>query len=46
MNELLRKKLLTRTMDLHGQAMLDYMNGERGAYGILRRDDGAAYPRI
>ena len=33
-------------MELHGQAMLDYLNGEEDAYCILRRDDGIAYPRI
>jgi SAM-dependent methyltransferase len=33
-------------MELHGQAMLDYLNGERDAYCILRRDDGIAYPPI
>ena len=33
-------------MELHGQAMLDYLNGEEDAYCILRRDDGIAYPPI
>jgi 2-polyprenyl-3-methyl-5-hydroxy-6-metoxy-1,4-benzoquinol methylase len=33
-------------MELHGQAMLDYLNGETDAYCILRRDDGIAYPPI
>ena len=33
-------------MELHGQAMLDYLNGEEDAYCILRRDDGVAYPPI
>jgi len=33
-------------MELHGQAMLDYMNGDNDARCILRRDDGIAYPPI
>jgi len=33
-------------MELHGQAMLDYLNGEEDVYCILRRDDGIAYPPI
>lgn len=33
-------------MELHGQAMLDYLNGETDAYCLLRRDDGIAYPPI
>jgi len=33
-------------MELHGQAMLDYLNGEGDTYCILRRDDGIAYPPI
>ena len=33
-------------MELHGQAMLDYLNGEEDAYCVLRRDDGIAYPPI
>jgi SAM-dependent methyltransferase len=33
-------------VELHGQAMLDYLNGEEDAYCILRRDDGIAYPPI
>jgi len=34
------------TMDLHGQAMLDYLNGDKNAYYMLRRDDGVAFPPI
>ena len=34
------------SMELHGQAMMDYLNGEEDAYCILRRDDGIAYPPI
>jgi 2-polyprenyl-3-methyl-5-hydroxy-6-metoxy-1,4-benzoquinol methylase len=33
-------------MELHGQALLDYMNGDNDARCILRRDDGIAYPPI
>ena len=33
-------------MDLHGQAMLDYLNGEKDAYCVLRRDDGIPYHPI
>jgi len=33
-------------MELHGQAMLDYLNGDAAALCILRRDDGSAYPPI
>src|SRR5262245_9993609 len=33
-------------MELHGQALLDYLNGDEGAHYILRRDDGIAYPPI
>ncbi|MFH0907594.1 MAG: hypothetical protein V1929_02375 [bacterium] len=33
-------------MDLHGRAMLDYLNGDNDAKYILRRDDGVAYPPI
>jgi 2-polyprenyl-3-methyl-5-hydroxy-6-metoxy-1,4-benzoquinol methylase len=33
-------------MELHGQALLDYINGDEGAHYILRRDDGIAYPPI
>ena len=33
-------------MELHGQAMLDYLNGEEDAHCVLRRDDGIAYPPI
>jgi 2-polyprenyl-3-methyl-5-hydroxy-6-metoxy-1,4-benzoquinol methylase len=38
--------MIVETMDLHGQAMLDYLNGEKDAYCVLRRDDGIAYPPI
>jgi len=33
-------------MELHGQALLDYINGDDHAHYILRRDDGIAYPPI
>jgi cyclopropane fatty-acyl-phospholipid synthase-like methyltransferase len=33
-------------MELHGQALLDYINGEEDAHYILRRDDGIAYAPI
>ena len=33
-------------MELHGQAMLDYLSGDNNARCILRRDDGVAYPPI
>jgi 2-polyprenyl-3-methyl-5-hydroxy-6-metoxy-1,4-benzoquinol methylase len=33
-------------MELHGQALLDYINGDEGAHYILRRNDGIAYPPI
>ncbi len=33
-------------MELHGQALLDYINGDEEAYYILRRDDGIAYHPI
>lgn len=33
-------------MELHGQAMLDYLNGDEDARCTLRRDDGVAYPPI
>jgi hypothetical protein len=33
-------------MELHGQAMLDYLDGDGDAHCILRRDDGIAYPTI
>jgi SAM-dependent methyltransferase len=33
-------------MELHGQAMLDYLGGETDAFCLLRRDDGVAYPPI
>ena len=33
-------------MELHGQAMLDYLAGDKDAQCILRRDDGVAYPPI
>jgi len=33
-------------MELHGQALLDYINGAEDAHYILRRDDGIAYPLI
>jgi 2-polyprenyl-3-methyl-5-hydroxy-6-metoxy-1,4-benzoquinol methylase len=33
-------------MELHGQAMLDYLDGDEDTYCILRRDDGIAYPAI
>jgi 2-polyprenyl-3-methyl-5-hydroxy-6-metoxy-1,4-benzoquinol methylase len=33
-------------MELHGQALLDYINGDEDAHYILRRDDGIAYPPI
>src|SRR5262249_16665684 len=33
-------------MELHGQALLDYMNGDEEAHYVLRRDDGIAYPTI
>lgn len=33
-------------MELHGQAMLDYLAGDEDAQCILRRDDGLAYPPI
>lgn len=33
-------------MELHGQAMVDYMNGDKEAFCFLRRDDGIAYPPI
>ena len=33
-------------MELHGQAMLDYLRGDHEACCILRRDDGIAYPPV
>lgn len=33
-------------MELHGQAMLDYLGGDEDAQCVLRRDDGVAYPPI
>jgi 2-polyprenyl-3-methyl-5-hydroxy-6-metoxy-1,4-benzoquinol methylase len=33
-------------MELHGQALLDYITGEEDAHYILRRDDGIAYAPI
>jgi hypothetical protein len=33
-------------MELHGQAMLDYLEGDEDAHCILRRDDGIAYPPV
>jgi len=33
-------------MELHGQAMLDYLSGDAAALCILRRDDGFSYPPI
>jgi len=33
-------------MELHGQALLDYLNGDEEAHYILRRNDGIAYPPI
>jgi 2-polyprenyl-3-methyl-5-hydroxy-6-metoxy-1,4-benzoquinol methylase len=33
-------------MELHGQALLDYINGDEDAHYMLRRDDGIAYPPI
>jgi 2-polyprenyl-3-methyl-5-hydroxy-6-metoxy-1,4-benzoquinol methylase len=33
-------------MELHGQAMLDYLAGDEDAQCVLRRDDGIAYPPI
>jgi SAM-dependent methyltransferase len=33
-------------MEFHGQAMLDYLDGDEDAYCILRRDDGVAYPPV
>jgi SAM-dependent methyltransferase len=36
----------TPEMDLHGQAMLDYLDGDQDAKCILRCDDGIAYPPI
>lgn len=38
--------MIEGTMDLHGQAMLDYLGGDEGAHCILRRDDGVAYPPV
>lgn len=38
--------MIKETMDLHGQAMLDFMNGQKDASCVLRRDDGIAYPTI
>ena len=33
-------------MDLHGRAMLDYIDGDREVAVIMHRDDGFAYPPI
>lgn len=33
-------------MDLHGKAMLDYLNGRHDAAVIMHRDDGFSYPPI
>jgi SAM-dependent methyltransferase len=33
-------------MDAHGQALLDYLNGDAEAYVLLHRDDGFTYPPI
>lgn len=33
-------------MELHGQAMLDYLAGDVNAQCVLRRDDGFAYPPV
>jgi hypothetical protein len=35
--------MTAQTMDLHGQAQPDYLDGEHGAHYTLRRDDGFAY---
>ena len=37
----LDSKTKPRGMELHGQAMLDCLNGDENAHYILRRDDGA-----
>lgn len=37
---------LNEAMDVHGSAMLDYLNGERDAAVIMHRDDGFTYPPI
>jgi SAM-dependent methyltransferase len=41
-----RRRCPMPDMELHGQAMLDYLEGDRDAHCILRRDDGLAYPPI
>jgi len=33
-------------MDIHGQCLLDYLNGEKKAFYLLHRDDGFVYPPI
>jgi SAM-dependent methyltransferase len=33
-------------MNLHGQALLDYLHGDEDACYVLRRDDGVAYPPV
>lgn len=33
-------------MDVHGQCLLDYLNGEKEAFYLLHRDDGFVYPPI
>ncbi len=40
------RKMLSPEMDLHGQALLDYLHGERETYVLLHRDDGFTYPPI
>jgi SAM-dependent methyltransferase len=38
--------MLSSDMDLHGQALLDYLQGETETYVLLHRDDGFTYQPI
>jgi SAM-dependent methyltransferase len=38
--------MLTPDMDVHGQALLDYLYGETESQVLLHRDDGFTYPPI
>jgi len=41
-----RPEELQHAMDLHGMALLDYLNGEHQAAVLMHRDDGLTDPPI
>lgn len=38
--------MTSKVMDIHGQSLLDFLNGEKEAFYLLHREDGFVFPPI